>query len=154
MRKLLLGACVLSMACGDLTVGESDLIVAATPAPAAIKAGSSMAIGVRVTNTGGEAVELAISGCVALFEILDWQGRVVGPTTSRVCTLDFKAPVRVEPNASIDAEDLWTGESTASQPTGAPIYLEPGTYLLRPRVMLVGGEYVYGEVVAVTILSP
>jgi hypothetical protein len=154
MRKMLVAASFLLMGCGDLTVGESGLVVVATPTPENIKAGSSMTIGIQVTNTTAEPVDLAISQCVPLFEILDWQGRVVGPMESRICTLDIKPPVRVEPNTSVDAQDLWTGESRETQPTGDPIYLPPGTYLLRPRVMVVGGEYVYGKVVAVTILTP
>jgi hypothetical protein len=118
--------------------------------PSSIKAGSPMSIRLTVANTGNQPKSIHTSTCDPVFEILNGGRDVVAPP-SRPCTLSIAPPTVLEPGDDVEIVDTWSGESNTTAAGGQPIYLSPGTYTLRPRVMVAGAGWAYGSEMKVTI---
>jgi hypothetical protein len=149
MKKLLTIALCSLMACSDITAG-SGLIISLNVEPTFIQAGQTMQVRVFIRNASPEAKQILIDDCVPAFEIINASNQVVGPAP-QVCALDVTAPTTITTGVEIRIDDTWSGESNASTAGGAPVYLSPGVYKLRPRAHLASGEFVYGHEISVTI---
>jgi hypothetical protein len=150
MRKLLLvGAVCLVMACGESTSPTEGVQVGASAVPTLITVGGSIEVNLTVFNAGSETRKIILSHCTPPYEIVNAAGVVVAPG-DRACTLEVQAPTTLPPLTSVDFSDTWTGD--AKSPSGSP--LPAGTYRIRPRVMVVGADYVYGNEIQITISPP
>jgi hypothetical protein len=153
MRKplLLAVACLLS-GCWDTTSPRDGILVTGTTSVNSIRASQSVSINLTIHNRGDEAVQLSLDECVPPFEVLNQGGQVVGPG-SRVCALSLLAPVVVPAGGSTPYTTTWMGDSTGFTASGGFVYLSPGNYSIRPRVLVAaeGGGYVYGNPISITI---
>jgi hypothetical protein len=154
MRKLLMPvvACLLA-GCWDTTSPRDGVLVTGTTSVNSIRAAQSVSINLTIHNRGDEAVQLSVDECVPPFEVLNQSGQVVGPG-GRFCALSLIAPVVVPPRGSTPYTTTWTGDSTGFDASGGFVYLSPGSYSIRPRVLVAaeGGGYVYGNPIAITII--
>jgi hypothetical protein len=82
--------------------------------------------------------------------VLDLFGAVVGPRQAEVCTLALVAPFIVQPGETRTYTVDWHGDASVIGPADETIYLAPGSYLIRARVM-VEGAFVYAASVPITV---
>jgi hypothetical protein len=151
MKKLLTIALCSLMACSDITAG-SGLIISLNVSPTFIQAGQVMQVRVFVRNASAEDKQLMLDECIPAFEIFNASNQAVGPAP-RACALDLTTPTTVTTGVEIRIDDTWSGESNTTTAGGAPVYLTPGVYKLRPRALLGSGEIVYGHEISVTIVA-
>lgn len=153
MKKLIsfAGACLL-VGCLGTTEPKAAVLVLATATPTSIHAQETVAIDLNIFNNGTKAVQVALDNCTPPYEVITANGTVVGPG-ARLCTLDIKAPVTIEPQASVQFSTSWEGDSAGPGPGDQRVYLKPGSYSIRPRVNVLGdaGGFSYGAIIPVTI---
>lgn len=140
---------VISSGCGETLQPEGKVVVSAEVAPASIKAGQAMSVAVTVANVSDAAWNLSIK-CFSVFEVANESGLVVGPAAIP-CAFDLTPPDLLGPNATLKYAVTWRGESRTSTDT-LNAYLAPGSYVLRPRVMVGSAGFIYGLPVPVTIV--
>jgi hypothetical protein len=136
--------------CGDTVQPEGKIVVSAEVKPASIPPGQAMNVAVTVVNVSDAAWNLSTK-CFGVFEVLDLSGAVVGPATIG-CSFDLTPPDLLGPNATLKYAVTWRGESRATTDS-VTAYLPAGSYLLRPRVKIGSGNFIYGPTVPVTIQS-
>jgi hypothetical protein len=152
MRKLLLAfAASALVACQNDTSPSSVTVTAAVSAPS-LRLGTPVSISLKIHNGGDETIHLSISPCDRPFEVLDFRGRVVGPAPVQVCTLALTAPITIEPGASAQYSTMWSGD-IGFGPADEIIYARPGSYFIRPRVLVQENSFVYGDAITLTVTS-
>ena len=153
MRKLVpLAVAVLLVGCLDNTSPKDSVLVTGTTSVTSIRAGQTMSVNLTIHNRGDDAISLHLDPCAPPYEVLNQNGEVVGPG-GRVCALSLTAPVVVPAGGSTQYTTSWYGDSLGIGAADGFNYLSPGSYSIRPRVLVAteGGGYVYGSLLAVTI---
>jgi hypothetical protein len=123
---------VVLAACSE-TTGLDRLVITATVSPDHIVPGDTAAIVVRITNPLPTAVEIP-NRCAHPYQIANTQGEIVVGNESLICTLELRAPIVLQPFASIERRALWTGYRSRLE--GSQWVTEPvaeGRYLLYGR---------------------
>jgi len=126
-----------------------DVEVTASTSVSSIPVKGTVSIVLTVYNRSSEAIHVSAGSCTRLFEVLDLSRNVVGPAQPQVCALDLVAPMVIAPGASADIPTSWRTDAGYG-PADETIYVSPGIYSIRPRI-LIEGEYVYGTGVRVTV---
>lgn len=151
MRKLLVLTAAAVLGCGDPASPTDGIIVSTSLRPnPTMRVGATISISLQIQNRSDEARDLEVTECFPPFEVLSQSGAVVGPAP-RACTLALRPPTPLGPGVSMDYTSTWDGDSNAQSSSGQAIPPPPGSYFIRPRVMVVGAGYVYGSVVSITI---
>lgn len=118
--------------CGSATMPSPDFVdVAISSDRSVVNQASPAEITVSIINRTTVAFPVYHSDCIPIFDVLDANGNVIGPGNARVCNLDLRAPVYVQPNETLALHDTWDG-------SGSSAALESGTFLVRARVVVAG----------------
>ena len=147
MRKLLLAASVLVTACEPTS--PKSVTVTATAAASSLRITEPVAITLTVTNASQADLQVTGFSCQKPFEVRDIRQAVVGPAAPQICTLELIAPLIIAPGASAQVVTSWAGDS-GNLPTDGVTYVEPGFYLIRPR-LVVDGVVVYGAAIGMVV---
>jgi hypothetical protein len=153
MRKLLVAAAIVLAGCRDTASPASTVALSAVTSASSIPVRGSVSITLTIYNRGDEAITVPIADCfVRPFEILDSRGVVVAPLVPEVCALALFAPQVIEAGASFTYTTTWNGEASVG-PADEIIYLGPGQYTIRARVLVQENTFVYATPIGLTVTA-
>ncbi|HEX6315881.1 MAG TPA: hypothetical protein VFZ73_13515 [Gemmatimonadaceae bacterium] len=130
-----LGACSILEANGGPRVE-----VSADFAPVELALGDTVRITINVRNTGDREVSIGTTGCNTEFLISDMNGHAYVPAELVYCTLELRAPTKLEPGASHVINVFSTGRVVPQGTQQEPSLLPKGTYRFRPVVSVMSGN--------------
>lgn len=130
-----LGACSILEANGGPRVA-----VNADFAPADLVLGDTVRITINVRNVGDREVSIGTTGCNTEFLISDMDGNAYVPAELVYCTLELRAPTRLEPGASYVISAFSTGRVVPQGTQQEPSLLPRGRYRFRPVVSVMTGD--------------
>src|SRR4051812_30990048 len=151
MKSLMVVAACLLMACNDSTSPASGIAVTTATSATSVSAGGTVSITLSITNHGVSTREVQATFCPQRpFEVMNLSGGVVGPRQPEICTLALIAPVVILPGETRTFTVDWHGDASGVGPADETLYLSPGIYLIRGRVM-VEGAFVYATSVPINV---
>ena len=153
MKRLMVVAACLAVGCSDSTSPASSIALSASTSDTKVAVGGSVSITLSFTNHGASPLQVEPDFCpLRPFEVLTLFGVVVGPRQPEVCAFALVAPLVVQPGETRTYTVDWHGDASGVGPADETIYLAPGTYLIRARVM-VEGSFVYAAAIPINVTS-
>jgi hypothetical protein len=106
-------------------------------------------ITLMVTNGSQSDIQVTGYACEKPFEVRNTSQAIVGPAAPQVCSLELSAPMIIAPGGVGQLQTTWAGDS-ANGPADEIIYVSPGIYLIRPKLMI-DGVVVYGDAITIAV---
>jgi len=147
MRKLLVALTAVVMGCDSISPRNVTLLASASAS--SIQIMQPVTITLMVTNGSNENIQVTGYACQKPFEVRNTSQALVGPAAPQVCSLELSAPMIVAPGGVGQLQTTWTGDS-ANGIADEIIYVSPGIYSIRPKLMI-DGVVVYGGAIGITV---
>ena len=147
MRKLLVAATAVLMGCDSTSPRNVTLLASASAS--SIQVMEPVTITLMVTNGSPSDIQVTGYACEKPFEVRNTSQAIVGPAAPQVCSLELSAPMIIAPGGVGQLQTTWAGDS-ANGPADEIIYVSPGIYLIRPKLMI-DGVVVYGDAITIAV---
>jgi hypothetical protein len=147
MRKLLVAALAVLMGCDSTSPRNVTLLASASAS--SIQVMQPVTITLMVTNGSEADIQVTGYACEKPFEVRNISQAVVGPAAPQVCSLELSAPMIIAPGGVGQLQTTWSGDS-ANGPADEIIYVSPGIYAIRPKLMI-DGVVVYGNAIGIAV---
>ena len=154
IRPLAVGVLAMGVTACSASTGLSDNVVVVEIVVSAptVSAEAKVTITVTVVNSGTDPIEINLSTCPEVFEVLRTDGQQVGPPTAVCPLVALPHTQALQPGESFEFHHTWDGAGN----TGGINQREPlplGAYLLRGRVWVMDHGAAFSEVTPIEVVG-